>query len=656
MKTKLFIIGALAFNSMLIAQTVEQRTEIKKSINAVELKKLEAKHQAAFELNEKKIAEFLLKNPQAKRKFSKKGSTYFIQSIDAAGKPVYINTKSNVESGTLIKANELYSGGSLGVNISGQNMVAGVWDGGQVRATHELLTGQVTMQAGQTVQSTGGDDHMCHVSGTMVGKAGITGNGASARGIAYNATAKCYDWANDLTEMTSFAGDGFLISNHSYGLANDNTTPVWEFGAYNQRAADWDELLKTTPNYLVFAAGGNEQTTSGNPTKLGYDLISSFSAAKNVVTVGAIDADKSMNDYSNWGPTDDGRLKPDLVARGTRINSAQSTSNNAYSGTSDESSGTSYASPAAAAGALLLQQYYFSLNNSYMKASTLKALMLGTAEDLGQVGPDNKFGWGLLNLEKAAQTIKKRSTISGTAYSITTSKGSIIEEINDNPTNNSTAELSRTFYAKGGEPIVVNICWTDDESSNVQTSANGIDPTTNRLVYDFDVLVKNETLVSETHVWKTPSMANRADASVIATDWFQYNTGSNGNNFKQVITPTANADDSFVIDIRKKINSPVASRTISVVITGVKENVLANESFENSTTIAFYDRVSNSIKIISNDNLKFDNYKIYDITGKNIQEGNSVSNEIAMNKDFANGIYVIKFSGPNKISSMKFIK
>ena len=91
-------------------------------------------------------------------------------------------------------------------------------------------------------------------------------------------------------------------------------------------------------------------------------------AAKNAMAVGAVNADKAMSNYSNWGPTDDGRVKPDIVARGTGIDSAQATSPTAYSGSGEDSSGTSYASPAAAAAGLLLQQYYSSVDERGLHA------------------------------------------------------------------------------------------------------------------------------------------------------------------------------------------------------------------------------------------------------------------------------------------------
>ena len=59
----------------------------------------------------------------------------------------------------------------------------------------------------------------------------------------------------------------------------------------------------------------------------GYDCIGNRGVAKNILTVGAVKdipagystpADVIIEDYSGWGPTDDGRIKPDIVANGRR--------------------------------------------------------------------------------------------------------------------------------------------------------------------------------------------------------------------------------------------------------------------------------------------------------------------------------------------------
>lgn len=576
------------------AQTAEDRAKIVEEYSKLNPQSKNARMVAETTLKQEtaatklRVEAYLKKHPTLKRTFVKNGSFYLLKDVDADGNPMYINTKSNVESGTMIKANQLYTGGSLGVNITGQNMVAGIWDGGQVRATHELLSGKVAMQAGQTldgikieggVTTYPGNDHQTHVSGTIVGK--DIANQPSARGIAYGATALNYDFDEDFTEMKPFAANGYLISNHSYGLANDNTVPVWKFGAYDKVARSWDSLTRVYSYYLPFVAAGNEQqpADNGNNAKNGYDLMTGIASTKNSMTVGAVNADKTMSNYSNWGPTDDGRVKPEIVARGTGINSSvfadkitNIPSDVAYSGTVN-SQGTSYSTPAAAAGGLLLQQYYKSLYGNYMKAATLKALMLGTAEDLGQPGPDHKFGWGLLDVEKAAKAIKAKSTEgSPTAQSvfgnINISKGTYLEEITYNlpPYINSDPnrkEVNRFVYARGGEPLIISMSWTDEQGTE-QVSTDGTDPTTSRLVHEYDMLVRITSPFSDTRPWKPSGMANRTADATVQTDWFQVNN----NNYKQVIISNPVAGGEYRIVVRKSSTSPSTLMPFTMLVTG----------------------------------------------------------------------------------------
>jgi serine protease AprX len=583
------------------AQTLEERGRNVESVNKTELESLKVKLQRLHTSSEAEVLKYLKKHPEVKRTFNKDGSTYYLQKIGTDGKPVYINSK-NIESGKLIKADQLYKDGSIGVNITGEGMVVGVWDTGEVRSTHELLSGKVTMQPNQTYDGVGtgaekysGNDHMTHVTGTIVGK--DLPNKPEVRGIAHGAKALCYDLEKDLIEMVDFASKGYLISNHSYGPLNLPGTPMWYFGAYDESAQKWDLLTRSAPYYLPFVAGGNEQESSGNrKDKLGYDIMTAAASAKNVMTVGAVDGDKAMSDYSNWGPTDDGRVKPDIVARGTGINSStfadkdtKMPSDNSYSGNGKNSSGTSYSSPAAAGAGILLQQYYNSLNKTYMKASTLKALMLGTAEDLGQPGPDHKFGWGLLNVEKAANAIKYKSAVSGSTRNImvdTASRGAYIEEISLKFPADTTTEVSREVTANGCEPLIVSIAWTDIEGVE-QTEKEGIDPTTSRLIYDYDLIVRNVSKNTTFRAWKPSVMANRTEDATLEKTWFD----GNGNNFKQVKIDKAIAGDKYKIFLRKKTTSPDSAQILSLVVTGTafaKPVLAATQNFctPSSATLA----------------------------------------------------------------------
>ena len=68
------------------------------------------------------------------------------------------------------------------------------------------------------------------------------------------------------------------------------------------------------------------------------------------------------------------------------------------------------ASPNAAGSASLLVELYAKLfDGGAMRASTLKGLIIHTADDLGNPGPDYSYGWGLMNAKAAADHIQRHS-------------------------------------------------------------------------------------------------------------------------------------------------------------------------------------------------------------------------------------------------------
>ena len=126
----LLVFSLFIFNFSVKAQTAEDRAKIMSEYQTQNPQSKNTRQSAEIALKQEaaatnlKVQTYLQKHPTLKRTFVKNGSVYFLKDIDADGNPVYINTK-NKDSGILIKADQLYTGGTLGVNINGQNMVAG---------------------------------------------------------------------------------------------------------------------------------------------------------------------------------------------------------------------------------------------------------------------------------------------------------------------------------------------------------------------------------------------------------------------------------------------------------------------------------------------------------------------------------------------------
>ncbi|MEM6722238.1 MAG: S8 family serine peptidase [Bacteroidota bacterium] len=398
------------------------------------------------------------------------------------GKPIYYTT-FNADAARSTRTDHLNSGGSLGLNLNGQNMTAGVWDGGGTRTTHQEFDGpggtnRVTIIDGSTLN--GNSFHAQHVTGTIMA-AGIV---ADAKGMAPHARARTADWNNDKAEVTSEAAAGLLVSNHSYGFGFRNQfgqvqLPQYYFGGYIDESRDWDEIMFNAPNYLmVVAAGndGNDNTANNNPTGgAGFDKLTGHSTSKNnLVVANAQDANVdasgnlisvNINSGSSEGPTDDFRIKPDITGNGTGVYSAFDNSDSAY----NSISGTSMASPNVAGSVLLLQQHYNNTTGSFSRAATVKGLVLHTADDVGASGPDAVYGWGLMNSKRAAETISAIGNASR------------IEEL----TLTSGQSYSITVDSDGVSPLVASISWTDRAGTAVTT----VNSTTPVLVNDLDIRV-----------------------------------------------------------------------------------------------------------------------------------------------------------------------
>ena len=100
--------------------------------------------------------------------------------------------------------------------------------------------------------------------------------------------------------------------------------------------------------------------------------------------------------------------------------------------------------------ALLVDYYSSRFPGEAMKASTLKALILHTADDDGNPGPDYRYGWGIMNTQAAADLLINYAESNGDGYVVE----SLVDE-DDNPSR------SHVFAWDGTSPLRATICWTD---------------------------------------------------------------------------------------------------------------------------------------------------------------------------------------------------
>lgn len=395
----------------------------------------------------------------------------------------------------------LLQGGGLGFDLQGEGMLVGVWDDGLV-IDHTELTGRVVATEGILPAS-----HATHVTGTLI----AAGLNPAARGMAPRAQAFTAFFDNDLAKMAALSTadqTSLLLSNHSYGevtgWSKGSGTWVWwgdesissaedyRFGFYGDRAHDLDALAFLAPYHTIVWAAGNDRIEAGNGGHLpdcnggtGYDCIIPDAVAKNIITVGAVDkvltysgtSDVKMSNFSSWGPTDDGRIKPDLVADGVNLFSLSASSPTAYG----NSSGTSMATPNVTGSLLLVQELSGKLRGGkFLRSSTLKALAIHTAKEAGAFpGPDYSFGWGLLDVAAAARVLRSED-------------GHNTYLIESELVNGGTFELQ--LQPKAGQKIVATLVWTDSPAVPV---ANALDPNDLMLGNDLDLRITDEAGISQ---------------------------------------------------------------------------------------------------------------------------------------------------------------
>ncbi|WP_299443646.1 S8 family serine peptidase [uncultured Aquimarina sp.] len=583
----LVVLGCfLVFQSY--AQDVNDRTYIKQRTNIKALKEIESKAtilekqilvkveslKTSYKKNSKGQmvnSKGLIINSQGQA-INKEGQVGVPTGIDENGNLVY-SFDSNVDAATSGRTNRIWQGGLSGLNLSGAGIEIGVWESGYARATHREFDGA----GGSNRVSNAGDggsntSHAAHTAGTLI----ASGVDPSARGMASGATVKNYTASGWIGEVASFAAAGGILGN------NSNSNKDTSSGTYVTISRDVDDVLYNAPFYLHCKAAANQGNT--------YGIIKAGTLAKNVFTVAnASDVPNytgpssvSVWTSSSYGPTNDWRIKPDIINNGRNVYSCDSGSDTDY-GTK---TGTSMSTPATAGTIALLQEHYKNLNGVYMRAATAKALIIDTADEVGaNDGPDFSAGWGLVNAERAAQVISNNGS------------SSIMDEL----TLNNGGTYTKTVTSDGSNPLALTIAW-QDPAGTVQSSSSS----TPVLVNDLDVRVTgNGTTYSPWVMVPNANFNNYTDPA------------QRGDNFRDNVEKidAVLAAGTYTITVTHKGSLTNGSQDFSLIANGVNANVVPdNEVPSTPANLTASNTTSSSTDLswtASTDNIGVSAYEIF---------------------------------------------
>ncbi len=469
--TLLVMFSMLLTVSSLLAQTYAEQQGIIANYDLEALSRLESEYASAFTQEKQRALELAAAYGWEEIIEMPNGGRAELVGVYETGKPKYYITH-NREGGITSRANKVHTGGGAGLDLNGQDMIVGEWDGGAIQLAHPLLDNRVTQVDNPPSYS----DHSIHVAGTMIGTGDVIGG--AAKGMAPEAELLAHDWSSDSSEMIAAAANGMLVSNHSYGNNIDNLD-LWQLGYYDGSARGVDNIAYNAPYYLSVWSAGNDRQSGVNNGDGGYDYLTDRGVAKNNLVVAATNEvlnytgpnSVNMSSFSSWGPTDDGRIKPDISAKGVAMYSSVGASNYA------NYNGTSMASPSVAGSVLLLQQHYNNLNGEFMLSSTLRGLTIHTADEAGtSPGPDYRFGWGLINVEKGAEVISNNGTTSV-----------IIEEVLQNK-----EVYTFSVQSNGVDDLMASITWTDLPANILTGGSINHDNPEPRLINDLDIRVSKD--------------------------------------------------------------------------------------------------------------------------------------------------------------------
>ncbi len=317
-------------------------------------------------------------------------ATSFVQYIEpVAPEPKTLNYVMRANT----RANVLNADISVGgEGLKGKGVTIGIGDDADPTNHIDLKDRVINRAAG--IQNT----HGTHVAGIAAG-GGI--KDPMLQGVAPLATIVAQLFNGIFLNAATYIADyHMMVTNNSWG----NITGECDLtGVYDSYSKLMDDLAIQYPFLLnVFAAGNDGPFTCLGYPKQYHTIVSGHQSAKNVLSVGWAEKNQTMSLGTSFGPTADGRLKPEITSQGSGVRSTIPVDDYLTDW------GTSMAAPTVTGGAALLIEKYRLMNGGAdPKSGLIKALLMNGAKDIENPAPDFKSGYGFLNLLRSVDILKK---------------------------------------------------------------------------------------------------------------------------------------------------------------------------------------------------------------------------------------------------------